>query len=173
MAATQNDSINDKGELTVTITAAGAAATGLPAGTYNMEIVQRSFQPQAEPRRKTQDVEVTGGTITTVSKRRGNYVYRLTIIDDFVKGATGELGTVGSEFTAVELFWEHWVAEAALGALAISPAGGETGMKVYTISEAEVLSVSGPANNADANTPAERTVEIQFRKDVMTIGDHA
>jgi hypothetical protein len=173
MPATANESVNDKGELTVTITAAGAAATGLTAGKYDMQIVQRSFQPQQEPRRESQDTEVTGGTITTVSKRRGNYIYRLTLVDDFVKGAAGELGTTPNEFTAVELFWKHWVAEAPLGAITVSPAGSETGMKEYTISAAEVLFVSGPATDADANRPFERTVEIQFDKDAMTIADHA
>jgi len=173
MAATQNSIIHDAGEITIEITSAGATATSLTAGTYTADIVVRSFEPSEEPERVSGEVNVTGGTIAVSGARKGRYVYELVIVDDYVKGATGELASSPNEFTVVELFWEHWVNEASLGAVTLTPAGSDTGMIEYTISACEVDYVQGPHVNADAEEPMERTIRISFDKDNLSEAAHS
>lgn len=173
MAATGNSYIPDKGEITFTIDAAGATATSLPAGTYTADIVVRKFSPSEEPARAAGQVNVTGGTINVAGAVKGRYVYDLIIIDDYAKGATGELGTSPNEFTVLEAFWQHWLNEVTLDELTVTPAGSSAGMIEYTIAALQVLYVQGPTVDADAENPAERTIRVSFDKDDLSEAAHA
>jgi len=173
MAATANSYIPDKGEITFTIDAAGAAATGLTAGTYTADIVVRSFQPSEEPARSSAQVNVTGGTINVAGGVKGRYVYDLVIVDDYAKGSTGELGSSPNEFTVLEAFQQHWLQEVTMDELTVTPAGSTAGMIEYTIAALEVTYVQAPGVDADAEGPAERTIRVSFDKDDLSEAAHA
>lgn len=173
MAATGNSYIHDKGEITFTINAAGATATSLPAATYTADIVVRRFAPTEEPARAAGQVNVTGGTINVAGAVKGRYIYELLIVDDYAKGAVGELGTNPNEFTVLEAFWEHWINEATLGEMTVTPAGSTAGMIEYSIANVEVIYVQGPHVDADSENPAERTIRVSFDKDDLTEAAHA
>lgn len=173
MPATANSYIPDKGEITFTIDSAGATATSLPAGTYTADIVVRRFSPSEEPERSAGQVNVTGGTINVAGGVKGRYVYQLDIVDDYAKGATGELGSDPNEFTVLEAFYQHFLNEVTLDEMTLTPAGSSAGMIEYTIAAVEVLYVQGPSIDADAENPAERTIRISFDKDDLSEAAHA
>ena len=130
----------------------------MTAGAYTADIVVRRFQPSEEPERAAGQVNVTGGTINVAGSVKGRYVYELIIVDDYAKGAVGELGANPNEFTVLEAFCEHWLNEATLDEMTLTPAGSSVGMIEYTIDNVEVLYVQGPHTDADAENPAERTI---------------
>lgn len=173
MAATQNSIIADKGEITITIDAAAATATGLPAGTYNGQIVMRRFRPTEEPERRFAQTNVTGGTIDTAGDYKGVYRYEMLFVDDYVKGATGELGTTPNEFTWVELIEAFVVNNYPIPSLSVTPGGNSTGMIEYTATDVEALYLSGPGVDADAEDPEERTARFGWNKDNFTKATHA
>ena len=173
MTATANSYLPDKGEITATIDAAGATATGLTAGTYTCDIVVRKFSPTQEPERKVKDTFVTGGTIRKPGDLKGSYIYDLVIVDDYMLGATGELGTTPNEFTVVELFKLHMENLVSLGELTVTPAGSSTGMIEQTITAPEVEYVSGVMIDADSEDLAERTIRVSFPPSALAEAAHA
>lgn len=173
MAATANSIIADKGEITIKTGSAWATATGHPAGTYTFDIVVRRFGPQETPRRSFAQTNVTGGTIDTAGANKGAYRYEMAYVDDYVKGATGELSTSPNQFTCHELLEATRVAELPLDELTVTPGGSAAGMIEYTATDVEVLFVSAPAIDADAQNPMERTAEFAWNKDNFTDAAHA
>ncbi len=170
MAATANSYIPDKGEITLTVDTAEAAATGITAGTYTFDIVVRKFNPTSEPERKSKDTYVTGGTIRTVGDSKGSWVYDLVVVDDKMLGATGELA---GGHTVVEILQAYHDAQVSVSQITVTPAGGSTGMIEQTIVDAEVEKVSGIMVDADAEDPAERTIRLSFTPGNITEAAHA
>lgn len=164
MAATDNSYIADQGELTFTISAAGATATGLTAGTYTADIVVRKFDPTEQPRRQSALVNVTGGEINIAGKYRGRYVYQLVYVDDYAKGETGELGTSPNEFTVYEMMQLHLENEVAFTNFKLTPAGNAAGMIQWTAVNCIVEDNSGPKLDANSTLPDEKTAVLSFTR---------
>lgn len=170
MAATANSFIASEGEITLTVDAGEATATGITAGTYTFDIVVRKFSPVTEPERTGIDTEVTGGTIRTLTKIKGNWEYELIIVDDYLKGETGELA--GSH-TVVEVLQAYHDALESASEMTVTPAGSNTGMIEWTITDVEIQKVSGPMINADSEELHTRTVLLSFERDNISKAAHA
>ena len=173
MAATANSTITNKGQIKITTGSAWATATGLPAGTYTFDLVLRRFEEQEAPRRPYAQTNVTGGTIEIAGTNKGAYRYQMVFVDDYVKGATGELSTSPNQFTCTELLVASQKNNVNLDELAVTPAGSSAGMIEYTAEDVKVLYVSGPSVNADSEEPMERTADLAWNMDSFTEAAHA
>lgn len=171
MTATDNQYMSSLGELVVTPSAADVAAmselTTAEALTINCV---REFRQQSPAARTVAGVNVTATEVPLMSASgaRTAAQWRGVFVDDHFLGSTGEHGT--DTVTAYTIFKAYWTNNRAIP-IAVTPAGGTTGMKTITLNSAYVESVTEPGANADARSPEEFTVMLRCAN--HTVGSHA
>lgn len=167
MSKTANSYVNDRGELTITISAADVAAMAAftTAETITLDGVVIKFEETSPKTREYAETYVAGDSapIKTMNSKQTSTVWTLLIVDDYAKGSAGEWGT--DLLTAVEIFQAFFDAGRTISKMSVTPAGSTTGMIETTLTNVDVQSMPNPGIDTSRNAPAERSITLVVESD--------
>lgn len=153
----------DRGEVTIALLTADITIFGAPFVTeedITLDGVVRKLDETQPRTREYSEVYVTAeiSPIKTMSSKQTSSQWTLIVVDDYSKGLAGEWGT--DTLTAVEIFEAFFNNGRVISEITSTPAGNASPAIETTLTNVDVLSITHPKTDADANAPNEVTIQL-------------